>query len=346
MLGVLKDNNILIDNQKGASRLHNRGGFGKPLPMGRLKLDPVEGTYLVETKKLKVVYDDVELSFHSLFDNLITKDPRFEHKYMVFRDLKRRGYRIQCTYNSRMKEIDFLLSPKQGRMQSLVSARAEREKFSIKSIRALCHKLCYESEQLWIAIVDEEGDITYYSVFPVEPAGRIKTEKMKKGKGVLIKNHVFVYDRENARQLLKTEFFGKPFGKNLQLSLIEAVYLKEKGLLDVEYHRRNISLKKLKTLAKQQQPDIGIRYSVYKDLKKRNLGVKTGFKFGTHFRAYEKDPHKTHAEYLVDAVEKNYTATWSMISKGVRLAHSVKKLYTLAVLDKPVEYIAFQRLRP
>lgn len=346
MLGVLKNNYILIDNQEEASKLYNRGGFGKPLSRGRLKLDPVEGTYLVETKKLKVVYGDVELSFHSLFDNLITKDPRFEHKYMVFRDLKRRGYRVQCVDDSVMKDVDFFLFPKQEKVRCFVSARAEREEFSIKSIRALCHKLCYESEQLWIAIVDEEGDITYYGVFPVEPAGKIKTAKMKKGKGVLIKNHVFVSDRETVQQLLKTEFFGKPFGKSLQLSLIEAVYLKEEGLLDVEYHRRNISLKKLKALAKQQQPDIEGRYSVYKDLKKRNLSVKTGFKFGTHFRAYEKDPHKTHAEYLVDAVEKNYTATWSMISKGVRLAHSVKKLYTLAVLDKPVEYIVFQRLRP
>ncbi|HEC81536.1 MAG TPA: tRNA-intron lyase, partial [Thermoplasmatales archaeon] len=293
---------------------------------------------------LRVKYDDREITFHELFNKLITEDPRFEHRYMVFRDLKKRGYRVECTPNN--EEIDFKVYMKQKNGKNLVSAKAEREEFNIKPLRTLCRTLNNKQNQLWIAIADEEGDVTYYGLSSIKPKGNIKKTIKEKGKGVLIKNHVFIPNKEFAYTLLKTEFFGKPFAKGLQLSLIETLYLMEKKVLDVEHQGKLISFKRMKNLAKQQQPDVEKRYRVYKDLKQKGLSVKTGFKFGTHFRAYEKDPHKTHADYLIDVVDKNFSTGWSLISRGVRLAHSVRKTYTLAILDNPIEYLAFKRVRP
>jgi tRNA-intron endonuclease len=95
------------------------------------------------------------------------------------------------------------------------------------------------------------------------------------------------------------------------------------------------------------QPDIKLRLIVFKDLKKRGLIVKTGFKFGAHFRAYEKKPDETHAEYLVHVVEKNFKSIWAEISRAVRLAHTVNKEIVFARVDKnKIDYIKFGRLRP
>ncbi|HHH79906.1 MAG TPA: tRNA-intron lyase [Thermoplasmatales archaeon] len=344
MFGLLRKNYILVDEQRDANKIHNRGGFGKPLKKGRLKLDLVEGAFLAENGKLRVLCDDKETSFHELFDKLISEDPRFEHRYMVYRDLKRRGYRVECTSDD--ENIDFVVSMKEKNGKTFVSAKAEREEFNIKPLLSLCHSIYNEWDRLWIAIADEEGDVTYYGISTVEPKGNVGKTMDEKGRGVLIKNHVFVPDKRFAHILLSSEFFGKPFAKGLQLSLTESIYLVEKEILDVEHHGKLISLKRLKNLAKQQQPDVEKRYRVYKDLKHRGLSVKTGFKFGTHFRAYEKDPHKTHAEYLIDVVDRNFSTGWSLISRGVRLAHSVRKIYTLAVLDNPIEYLVFKRVRP
>ena len=75
--------------------------------------------------------------------------------------------------------------------------------------------------------------------------------------------------------------------------------------------------------------------------------VKTGFKYGSHFRAYEGDPGKQHARYLVHAVPKDYTAMWPEVSRAVRLAHGVKKEILLGrVTDKDVEYVSLSRYRP
>jgi tRNA-intron endonuclease len=77
--------------------------------------------------------------------------------------------------------------------------------------------------------------------------------------------------------------------------------------------------------------------------------VKTGFKFGTHFRAYTQPPGKNHAEYLIHAVTDQYTGSWAEISRAVRLAHSVNKTFAFALYDKHTEsifYLSLSRLRP
>ena len=103
----------------------------------------------------------------------------------------------------------------------------------------------------------------------------------------------------------------------------------------------------MKDFIKKSQPDIDQILLVYKDLKKRGLIVKTGFKFGSHFRAYTKKPGETHAEYLIHVVGQNYTVLWAEISRAVRLAHSVNKEIVFAkVENKKIDYIKFGRLRP
>ncbi|MCD6236349.1 MAG: tRNA-intron lyase [Thermoplasmata archaeon] len=340
MHGLLREDYILIENKRDASKLLNRG-FGKPLRNGRVKLDLVEGAFLLERSKLAISDRDGELDFQRLFDVSVDINPRFGHRYMVYRDLRKRGFKLECLSNG----FDFTVSPRNGSREGFVYVRGEREEFSIESIRRLLREL-KDNHEFWIGIVDEEADITYYTVSYVHPEGNIRSSEPVKGRGFLIRNHVFVFDKEVALKLLREEFFGKPFGKGLQLSLIEALYLKEKNILDIYYNSRSIDFKELVTIALNYQSDIERRYVVYKELKERGLSVKTGFKFGTHFRAYEKDPHHHHAEYLIDVVDRDYISTWSLVSRGIRLAHSVKKLYTFAVIDKDIEYISFKRLRP
>ena len=100
-------------------------------------------------------------------------------------------------------------------------------------------------------------------------------------------------------------------------------------------------------IIKKTQPDIEGRLIVYKDLKKNGLLVKTGFKFGAHFRAYTEKPNITHAEYLVHVIPKDFESIWAEMSRAVRLAHSVNKEIVFASIeDNDVKYIRFGRLRP
>ena len=90
-----------------------------------------------------------------------------------------------------------------------------------------------------------------------------------------------------------------------------------------------------------------MRFTVFSDLKRRGLIVKTGFKFGAHFRAYTKKPDDIHAEFLIHVIEYNFSSIWAEISRAVRLAHSVNKEIIFArVYDHEIDYIKLGRLRP
>jgi tRNA-intron endonuclease len=108
-----------------------------------------------------------------------------------------------------------------------------------------------------------------------------------------------------------------------------------------------VTLASLKKRARALQPDFDLRLSAFKDMKGRGLIVKTGFKYGSHFRAYEGDPGRQHARYLVHAVPEKYSTMWPEVSRAVRLAHGVKKEILLGrVTEREVEYVSLSRYRP
>ncbi|MFW6121877.1 MAG: tRNA-intron lyase [Petrotogales bacterium] len=212
----------------------------------------------------------------------------------------------------------------------------------------MINKVTKKDVKLWFGIVDEEGDITYYDVASLDLRGTIVKNVFPRGRGLLLKNRVIIFNKKLSERLLGTEFFGKPFGDGLQLSLVEALYLAEKGVIDIQTDSgKQLSVEEFKKIIQKLQPDIQSRLVVFRDLKDRGLIVKTGFKFGAHFRAYTKKIGKTHAEYLVHVVEKGFKSIWAEISRAVRLAHSVNKEIVFArVDDETIDYIMFGRLRP
>jgi len=163
---------------------------------------------------------------------------------------------------------------------------------------------------------------------------------------VLLADRVMVWDDEVAGVLQK-EFYGKPAGGGLQLSLTESAYLLRKGRLHiVEPSKNELTEEEFWKAAGAVQPDFDVRYRAYEDLRDRGLVVKTGFKYGAHFRVYA-DPIEGHAKYLVHAVPPNFESTWPEISRAIRLAHSVKKEMLFAIVrDEAVDYVRIKRVTP
>ncbi len=354
MIGKLVNNIITVKKNKEASRLHNKSRFGKILHDGRLQLNLLEGLFLLENRKLHIFHNGELIGFQILFELAMRDNPRFEMGYLVFRDLRRKGYLIGRTNNNTY--FDFSVHRRKNPNDNDVIEKkcrvvvfSERETFRISEVKRALKVIKKDAENLlWFVVVDEEGDLTYYNVDFVDPHSSMKPCIFLKGTGLLTEDRVLLFDEKLGRQLMEKEFFGKPFSEGLQVSFVEAIYLLEKNILKIREITtgEKLSLKGLKDAAKHVQPDIESRFRVYRDLKERGLIVKTGFKFGAHFRAYEKDPQLHHAEYLVDVVKKDFTDTWSAISRGIRLAHSVKKLMVFALLDnRGIEYVLMSRLR-
>ncbi len=335
--GELTKEKIIVKKPKDFGRLYSKSHFGKTTSKGYLELDLLEGVFLKGERKIKIFREKQNLDFQKLVKIAVKDISDFDKKYLIFKDLRARGHAIKLSKDEKISFIDF-------KKKFLVSIFSEGDSFSIDEIVKLIKKVEKQNRELWFALVDEEGDITYYMVSTVDLIGKIKEHSYLKSKGILLKNRVIIFDKKISSDMFEKEFYGKPFGDGLQVSIVEALFLLEKGYIEIlNEEGKKISCEKFEKL----QPDLKLRLKVFKDLKKRGMIVKTGFKFGTHFRAYSSKPDKTHAEYLIHVVEKGFISNWAEISRAVRLAHSVNKEIVFARIGKNIiDYVSFGRLRP
>src|SRR5437899_11824146 len=103
MAGELLDDRVIVDDPAEGSGVYNRGYFGSPRSGGGLELDLLEAVYLVEAERLEVRRGGRAVSARDLFRAAGTAVPSFEIRYLVYRDLRQRGYIVE----SRNGSVDF-----------------------------------------------------------------------------------------------------------------------------------------------------------------------------------------------------------------------------------------------
>lgn len=348
MMAILSENNVFIQEQTNASQIYNKGFYGTPQSGGGLKLNLIEACFLLETDRIEVCRKNKKLQLNELIYHATNIYHDFEIKYTVYKDIRQRGYIVKIGEQffdvyERGKNI-------KDKPKIILLPISEREIFSIENINEKISLAKKENRKLLIGIVDEEGDLTYYKVSKISPKGMGKLKlPNRKGDAFLIEDRVIIWDKNLSNELLKTQFFGKSMGKYFQLSLVETTYLAEKGIIEIRNAKTNrkLSLKEFVKRAKEIQDDFDLRLISYKNMKAKNLIVKTGFKYGTYFRVYDGNPDKTHSKYLVHVLPFNFVSTWAEISRAIRLAHGVRKEMLFArVKDGNINYIRLMRIRP
>ena len=180
-------------------------------------------------------------------------------------------------------------------------------------------------------------------------------------RGELLGIRVVVFDSREAVKLFREGFYGKPFGIRkpkepefdapLELSLLEALYLVEKGLLEVWVPGRGepLSLDELREKARRAIADLDQQYLVYKELRDGGYVVRSGLKFGSDFAVYEYGPGIDHAPFLVHVMDMHADLDPIEIVRAGRLSHAVRKTFIIAAVDKDrgqARYITFKWYKP
>ena len=350
--GELRDGHVFITSSPEASQLHNKGWFGVPQPGGPLRLELVEAVFLVEAGRLLVTQDGSPVTIEGLMRRAASLQPGFEIRYIVYSDLRQRGLTVIPFSPA---PPDFAVYergavPSRTRSKYHVLALSERGEFDVEEMGDFTRRAEKLGKRVMLALVDEEGDLTYYDVSMADPSGHAGgSAPGLKGRAVLFDERVMVFDEALALELRKAHY-GRPSGKALQLSMIEAAHLQEAGALEPVSARtgRPVSRATLVRVTRAGQPDFELRLRAYRDLRRRGLVVRTGFKYGTHFRLYDQDPDRSHARYLLHAVPKGYSGGWPEVSRAVRLAHGVRKEMLLARVgpENDIVYLKLGRTRP
>lgn len=149
--------------------------------------------------------------------------------------------------------------------------------------------------------------------------------------------------------------FGEIEGDSLELSAEETMYLFEKGKLSVilPEGKKAKDFDRVLLEFRNILPEIYIRYQLYRDLRDRGYVVRSGLKYGTHFRVYDRGVKPTrgeretweHAKFLAHSIPESAVYTISELSRFVRLAHSVRKTLWLGVVDGEGDVSYFQITR-
>ena len=348
LTGKLIEDKVTMGRQ-GIEELYATSFYGRP--RGEiLELSLIESAYLIYTEKITVESDAEELDFKRFFlaASSIVKD--FELLYVVYKDLRERGYFVQPSVTG------FRVYPRGGHpgkmpAEFFVFVTSERVPLPLSGLGAQIDTVENLKKRLVLAIVDEESDITYYEAKKAILAGSCK---LKLGNSLsiasLLEDRVMVWEPEVSHMLHNDWFFGKPMDEgHLQLSLVESCYLLSKSILEIE-DRDQIALDftGLSEIASKIDSDFTIKYRVYEKLRDSGLVPKTGFKFGTHFRVYkdiENISSLPHSDYLVHAIARDHVFSLQQLSRAVRLANSVRKEMIYAAVDTGVDFLILGRMR-
>jgi len=345
--GELRGNRVLVADEAQGASLYNKGAFGVPRSGGGVDLSLLEAAFLAEEGRLSVQDGGARRALPELFEIASRLVPEFETRYLVYRDLRKRGYVAAAARDGR----EFHLHPRGGfpgrtAPTHVVFAIEERGTFETLEVLEACREAARRLRKVLLAVADEEGDLTYYEAGLAELAGKAPgagVELPAGSEGVLAAGRVGVWDSA-AQEALARGAFGNAVGPVRWLSLVEAAWLAGRGLAVRDaVTGRALSAEGLRALAEKSQSDFPLRYRAYDALRKAGLVPKTGFKFGTHFRVYRGDPATDHAPFLVHALTEGASRPWPEVSGPVRLAHGVRKRLVFRVGD---DWLELRRARP
>jgi len=168
---------------------------------------------------------------------------------------------------------------------------------------------------------------------------------------VLTGQRVVSDETDASRNLYDQSRFGEIKERKIQYSLVEALFLYEKGKVNIKNDKgKELILDSFVKLATKFEPNFWKRFCVYRDLRTRGYIVKTALKFGADFRVYDRGvkPGEDHAKWIVYPVHETETFTWYEFSAKNRVAHSTRKKLMLGIVDdeNDVTYYICSWMRP
>ena len=176
--------------------------------------------------------------------------------------------------------------------------------------------------------------------------------------GSLLDSQVKVWDEEDARKIHDEKYYGKILDSGeLQLSLSEALHLVERDEIEVVEEEKAFTRDELFERCVSMDDEFPQKFSVYSDLRERGYIVKSGFKFGAHFRVYPRgvNPYvdgpkdnKQHTQWVVHAVQEDKTMSFQEMSRAVRLANNIRATMLWGVVDSEngVTYYEVDHVNP
>jgi len=160
--------------------------------------------------------------------------------------------------------------------------------------------------------------------------------------GILAKKGVVVADQSNI-DALTSRGYGTLEDKVFTLSFFEALFLADKGMLEVKGDKgKKVDFKGLLSCYEAVNENAWVSYIVYRDLRSRGYVAREGFGGGIDFRVYERGAYgKDTAPYLVLSIQEGKPLGIDQMADALRQCQSQKKEMVLAVMNRRGEIVYY-----
>lgn len=161
---------IVFSNTSEAHALCKKNSFGEP-KSEQIQYSLAEVLFLVEKNKMDVFSKNRKIPKNDLIKKFQKIDKKFQIKYLVFKDLREKGYVVKTAlkFGAEFRVYDKGSKPGEKHAKWVVFVEHESKKLTWHDFSAKNRVAHSTKKNLLLAIVDEEGDITYYEVQWVRP---------------------------------------------------------------------------------------------------------------------------------------------------------------------------------
>jgi len=150
-----------------ADKISQQGFYGTRTDDNRLELEPVEILHLLERKRIAVESVSGEvLGADDIVTAQLSKDPDLWIRYLVFRDLRSRGYAVRKGFGSGIGFRVYGRGEKPGTSSAnqLVYVLKEGVPISLGELDMVTQTAANLRKNLVFALVDQNGEVNFYRV--------------------------------------------------------------------------------------------------------------------------------------------------------------------------------------
>ncbi|MCD4666904.1 tRNA-intron lyase [archaeon] len=158
--------NTIISEDKEAKNLYSKSRFGEPKE-GKIQYSLVEGLYLFEKKLVNVLdWRNKKITLNGYIRKAKKLDANFWIRYIVFRDMRNRGYIVKTAlkFGADFRVYDRGIKPGDGHAKWIVYPVHENSTLTWYEFSAKNRVAHSTRKNLLLGIVDDENDVTYYTV--------------------------------------------------------------------------------------------------------------------------------------------------------------------------------------
>jgi len=161
---VFSREKVFAEETQESKELYEQSRFGE-LREGKIQYSLVEGLYLLEKKKIYIVDNkDKRIKQEDYIKKAKKVEPNFWVRYNVYRDIRNRGYIIKTAlkFGADFRVYDRGVKPGEDHAKWIVFPVNEGETLTWYDFSAKNRVAHSTRKRLLLAIVDDEGDVTYY----------------------------------------------------------------------------------------------------------------------------------------------------------------------------------------